>query len=265
VPKKDPAATKQAAPVDPDKLVREKAGAYRSADGRFTVESQASGAWFVVDSGQLDELGMARVLGPFATLDDAKDAISHARSAPPVASFLKARAQQKSKDPRGKARSDAAAGATSQGKGRGAERAPKAPPTPRPPRIRYATSTEGVRANELRGFFVEWPDPPSPETLRRLLAGSDEVVLAFDDEADRVVGFVTALTDRVLSGYIPLLEVLPDYQKEGIAGELLGRMLARLGDLSVIDLVTDPELEPLYKRLGFKRTTAMSIRRVKKT
>jgi GNAT superfamily N-acetyltransferase len=264
VPKKD-AAKKQAARADPDKLVREKAGAYRTPDGRFTVESQASGAWFVVDSGQLDELGMARVLGPFATLDDAKDAISHARSAPPVASFLKARAQQKSKGSRGKERSAAAAGPTSQGMGRRAARAPKAPPKPRPPRIRYATSTEGVRANELRGFFAGWPDPPSPETLRRLLAGSDEVVLAFDDEADRVVGFVTALTDRVLSGYIPLLEVLPEYQKEGIAGELIGRMLTRLGDLYMIDAVIDPELEPFYKQLGFKRTTAMSIRRVKKS
>jgi acetyltransferase (GNAT) family protein len=261
MPKKD-APKKQAAPADPDKLFREKAGAYRTADERFTVESQASGAWFVVDSGQLDELGMARVLGPFGTLDDAKDAISHARSAPPVASFLKARAQQRTKAAGGKTR-DATAGAATEGIERRAERAPKAPPKPRPPRIRYATSTEGVRVNDLRGFFVGWPDPPSPETLRRLLAGSDEVVLAFDDEADRVVGFVTALTDRVLSGYIPLLEVLPDYQKEGIANELVSRMLSRLGDLHIIDLVTDPELEPFYKQLGFKRTTAMSIRRVR--
>jgi ribosomal protein S18 acetylase RimI-like enzyme len=253
-------AKKDAAPADPDKLVRDKAGEYRTGDGRFTVQSQASGAWFVVDSEQLDELGMARVLGPFGTLDEAKKAIAHARSAPPVTSFLKARAQQKAKGGDGKAHAGAA---VARGERR-EEPAPKPASKPRPPRIRYATSTEGVRANELRGFFAGWPDPPSPETLRRLLAGSDEVVLAFDDEAGTVVGFVTALTDRVLSAYIASLEVLPDYQKLGIADELLRRIVERVGDLRMIDAVPDPELEPFYKRAGFKRTAAMSIRNVRK-
>jgi GNAT superfamily N-acetyltransferase len=249
-----PKAKKQAGPSDPDKLVREKAGEYRTGDGRFTVQSQASGAWFVVDSEQLDELGMARVLGPFATLDDAKGAISQARSAPPVTSILKARAQRGAKAPV-KARGDA-----DQTKAR-TERAQKPPPKPKPPRLRYTTSTEGIRPSELRGFFVGWPDPPSPEMHRRLLAGSDEVVLAIDDEAGRVVGFITALTDRVISAYVPLLEVLPEYQKEGIAKELMERLLAKLGDLYMIDVVTDKELEQFYERFGFKRTTAMSIRK----
>jgi GNAT superfamily N-acetyltransferase len=249
-----PKAKKETAPPDPDKLVREKAGEYRTGDGRFTVQSQASGAWFVVDSEQLDELGMARVLGPFGTLDDAKGAVTQARSAPPVASILKARAQRATKTGGG-ARAEA-----DQAKVR-AEQAQKAPPKPKPPRIRYTTSTEGIRPSELRGFFVGWPDPPSPETHRRLLAGSDEVVLAIDDEAGRVVGFITALSDRVLSAYVPLLEVLPEYQKEGIAKELMERMLAKLGDLYMVDVVTDKELEEFYERFGFKRTTAMSIRK----
>jgi GNAT superfamily N-acetyltransferase len=251
---------KQTAPPDPDKLVREKAGEYRTGDGRFTVQSQASGAWFVVDSEQLDELGMARVLGPFGTLDEAKQAIGQARSAPPVASILKARAQRGTK---ATGKGVATAGARA-GEGR-AERAQKPAAKPRPPRIRYTTSTEGIRASELRGLFVGWPDPPSPETHRRLFAASDEVVLAIDDEADRVVGFITALTDRIVSAYVPLLEVLPEYQKEGIAKELMERMLARVGDLYMVDLVTDRELEPFYERFGFKRTTGMSIRKRRKS
>jgi GNAT superfamily N-acetyltransferase len=248
---------REAAPPDPDKLVREKAGEYRTGDGRFTVQSQASGAWFVVDSDQLDELGMARVLGPFGTLDDAKGAISQARSAPPVTSILKARAQRGTKAPV-KGRGDADAG---DGRAQRAPKASQAPPKPKPPRIRYTNSTEGIRPSELRGFFVGWPDPPSPETHRRLLAGSDEVVLAIDDEAGRVVGFITALTDRVLSAYVPLLDVLPEYQKEGIAKELMERLLAKLGNLYMVDVVTDNDLEPFYERFGFKRTTAMSIRK----
>jgi GNAT superfamily N-acetyltransferase len=244
--------------VAPDKLVRERAGAYRTGDGRFTVESQASGAWFLVDSEQFDELGMARVLGPFGTLDQAKAAIEKARSSPPVTSLLKARAERAGKAARGT--SSAGRGTRAQGTV-GKAPASKAEPKPGPPRIRYTSSTEGIRANQLRGFFVGWPDPPSPETHRRLLAASDEVVLAFDDEADRVVGFITALSDRIVSAYIPLLEVLPDYQKQDIAAELVRRMLTKLDDVSTIDLVADPELKRLYEELGFERATAMTIRR----
>jgi hypothetical protein len=34
--------------VDPDRLVRQSDGGYRSADGRFVVE-QANGRWFLAD------------------------------------------------------------------------------------------------------------------------------------------------------------------------------------------------------------------------
>jgi hypothetical protein len=71
-----------AKPVDPDKLVREQAGRYRTADDRFTVESDRSGAWYVVDSQELDELGLPRVSGPHATLAGARRQVAEARTAP---------------------------------------------------------------------------------------------------------------------------------------------------------------------------------------
>ena len=46
--------------------------------------------------------------------------------------------------------------------------------------IEYTNSLEGVTAGRLRGFFVGWPDPPSPETYVRLFVGSDYVELALD-------------------------------------------------------------------------------------
>ena len=48
--------------------------------------------------------------------------------------------------------------------------------------IQYADSLEGIVAGDLQGFFVGWPNPPSPETHLKLLAGSDHIVLAIDDE-----------------------------------------------------------------------------------
>ena len=82
--------------------------------------------------------------------------------------------------------------------------------------ISYTDSIEGVTAKMLRGFFAGWPNPPSPGMHLKLLTNSYKVVLAIDDKTDNVVGFITAISDGVLSAYIPLLEVLPAYQGQGI-------------------------------------------------
>lgn len=125
---------------------------------------------------------------------------------------------------------------------------------------RYVNSTAGLQARQLQGFFVGWPNPPSPQIHLEILRGSDYVVVAVDDESDTVVGFVTAISDGVLSVYIPLLEVLPSYQKQGIGRELMKRLLERVGRFYMIDLLCDPEAQPFYARLGMTEATAMMIR-----
>jgi hypothetical protein len=67
--------------ADPDRLVRQPDGGYRSADERFVVE-QANGSWFLADNETADDFGQPRVAGPFATLKLVKDAIPRARSGP---------------------------------------------------------------------------------------------------------------------------------------------------------------------------------------
>lgn len=116
--------------------------------------------------------------------------------------------------------------------------------------IRYQESLAGIAPAHLTGFFVGWRYPPTPEMHHRLLAGSDRIVLAIDDESGNVVGFVTAITDGVLSGFIPLLEVLPNYQRQGIGHELMRRMLALLADLPNVDLLCDDDPIAFYERFG---------------
>ncbi|MHC0038318.1 GNAT family N-acetyltransferase [Pseudoneobacillus sp. C159] len=112
----------------------------------------------------------------------------------------------------------------------------------------YQVSVEGVSADMLEGFFVGWPNPPAPETHLKLLQNSYKVVLAIDEDANQVVGFITAISDGVLSAYIPLLEVLPEYQNRGIGKELVERMLQELNGLYMIDLLCDEELQPYYEK-----------------
>ena len=123
--------------------------------------------------------------------------------------------------------------------------------------IRYQTTLEGISPAMLTGFFVGWPTPPSPEAHLRLLTGSQAVVLAIDEDAGTVVGFITATSDGVLTAFIPLLEVLPAYQGAGIGSELVRRMIAQLDGLYAVDLACDDDLVPFYERLGFAPGRAM--------
>jgi ribosomal protein S18 acetylase RimI-like enzyme len=127
--------------------------------------------------------------------------------------------------------------------------------------IRVQDSLDGIESSRLQGFFVGWPHPPSPETHLRLLSGSDHVVLAIAPETGQVVGFVTALTDGVLSGFIPLLEVLPAYQGRGIGQRLMMRMLDQLGHLPNVDLLCEPDVVPFYERFGMTPVGGMALRR----
>ena len=126
--------------------------------------------------------------------------------------------------------------------------------------IQYVHTSEGITPQQVQGFFEGWPNPPSPETHLRLLANSDEVVLAVDEGTNNVVGFITAISDNVLSAYIPLLEVLPEYRGTGIGRELVRRMIDRLGSLYMIDLMCAPDLQPYYSSLGMSPATGMMIR-----
>jgi ribosomal protein S18 acetylase RimI-like enzyme len=127
--------------------------------------------------------------------------------------------------------------------------------------IRYTDSLDGIGPDDLQGFWVGWPTPPSPAVHHRMLAGSEAIVLAVDDDAGgRVVGFVHAIGDGVLTAFIPSLEVLPEYQGRGIGSELVRRLLAGLEGRYSVDLVCDDDVVPFYERLGLQRWGAMIVR-----
>ena len=107
--------------------------------------------------------------------------------------------------------------------------------------ITYQETTNGIHPNDLHGFFVGWPNRPSPEKHLKILQGSDLVVLALSKNR-RVVGFITAITDGVSCAYISYLEVLPEWQSKGIGTELVTRMMEKLKTIYAIDLICDEGL-----------------------
>jgi hypothetical protein len=76
-------------PVPPWK--RAEAGVYQSSDERFSIRSEGPSRWFITDEEQHDELGLARTVGPFDTLDAAKAGADALRDEAPAQSPLAGR------------------------------------------------------------------------------------------------------------------------------------------------------------------------------
>lgn len=117
-----------------------------------------------------------------------------------------------------------------------------------------------TEASLAEGFFDGWPNPPSYAVFMQILKNASCVVLAKDAQTGKVVGFITALSDGVLTAYIPLLEVVPAYQKRGIGKELTRRMLDKLKGIYMVDLLCDPDLQDFYEQLGMRKAQGMLIR-----
>ncbi len=127
--------------------------------------------------------------------------------------------------------------------------------------IDYLTSLGNITSDDLKGFFVGWEHPLSPEQLYQILRNSSYFVLAYDAEVKRVVGFANVFCDEVNFAFIPMIEVLPAYQKRGIGTELMERILHILLHIACIDLTCDVDMQSFYKRFGMVESNGMMIRK----
>ena len=126
--------------------------------------------------------------------------------------------------------------------------------------ISYTDHLTAVREDMLRGFFVGWPRRPSPAQHLAVLRASYRSVVAIDDAPGRVAGFVNMLSDGILTAFVPWLEVLPEYQRQGIGDELMRRVLADTDRFYSVDLVCDAELLPYYARFGMASASGALLR-----
>lgn len=138
---------------------RESAGSYRSSDERFEIQSEGSGRWFLVDEQEHDELGLPRTLGPFATLDAAKDAAAGQRAQPVEASPLAKRLAEAAARPKAESAPPLPKAASRAGKAANAAQTTK------------AVVAEAPRANPRTP--APPPKPPKPKTWIEALAERD--------------------------------------------------------------------------------------------
>lgn len=117
--------------------------------------------------------------------------------------------------------------------------------------ITYHHHVDGITAHQLRRLHVGWPNPPSPETFLKSLFNMNAIVLALDQESDEVIGFVCGMTDQVMILYIWDLEVLSDYQDQGVEDALLSHLLDRYAALYQINANPHPGIQTFFASAGF--------------
>ena len=124
--------------------------------------------------------------------------------------------------------------------------------------IHYTDQISDLTPDQLKGFFVGWSTAPSPEKHLKILQQSDYAVVAM--EGAKVVGFVNALSEGILSAYIPLLEVLPEYQNHGIGRELMQRIFKHYEGFYMIDCSSEASAIAFYAKLGMTQGASMFLR-----
>jgi ribosomal protein S18 acetylase RimI-like enzyme len=87
---------------------------------------------------------------------------------------------------------------------------------------------------------------------------------AIDEKKNKVIGFVHAISDKVIYAFIPLLEVLPEYQKKGVARKLMINIEKQLSEMYAVDIVCDDGVAEFYSKLKYYKINGMIKRNPKK-
>jgi len=125
--------------------------------------------------------------------------------------------------------------------------------------ITYANNLSAITPEQFKGFCVGWTNPLSASEIYQILSNSYKIALA--SYKGNIVGFAHAISDKVKFAFIPMLEVLPEYQNMGIGKKLMSNLFEQLQDIDNIDLICDKELQPYYQQLGMIKYTGMIIRK----
>jgi predicted N-acetyltransferase YhbS len=90
-----------------------------------------------------------------------------------------------------------------------------------------------------------------PERIKKMFDNSNLVISAWDEE--KLVGVCRTITDWVWCSYLADLAVSPDYKKSGIGKKLIELTKEKVGEQSMILLLSVPTAMDYYPKVGFTK------------
>lgn len=237
----------EAAKGSPDALKRERAGVYRTADARFTVEQSSSG-WMLFDAEQANELGLPLARGPFGTLDAAREAIGEARSGPAPESGIEARAARRAPPVIGPAARPRD----------GTSKAPRRAPRRADPAALVIREIRAADGDALRALWKEvgFRSPGDDDRSLARLARRNPGLALVATESGRIVGSALGAWDG-RRGWIYHVATAGSHRRAGVARRLVEQVERGIRDLGApkVNVVVRPDSDggrELWSELGYE-------------
>ena len=78
-------------------------------------------------------------------------------------------------------------------------------------------------------------------------------IAVYEEENQKIIGFVDSVSNGVTDAYIQDLMVHPDFQGKGLGSELMNKMIDYLkkAGIYMISVLYDEDLKDFYSRFGF--------------
>jgi ribosomal protein S18 acetylase RimI-like enzyme len=101
-----------------------------------------------------------------------------------------------------------------------------------------------------------------PERIKKMFENSNLIITAWDN--DHLVGLSRTITDWGWASYLSDLAVDPNYKKSGIGKKLIELTKEKVGEQSMLLLLSVPTAMDYYPKVGFtKDDRAFLIQRIK--
>ncbi len=125
---------------------------------------------------------------------------------------------------------------------------------------RYIYSfTEPINPEELRRLLLQtsWAKDRGPLDIQQMLDRS-QITLGVWHE-DQLIGFSRVITDDLYRALIDDVVVDRAYRKQGVAAEMLEKILKRTQHVEIVMLDCDANLAGFYGKFGFKQKGGASM------
>ena len=123
--------------------------------------------------------------------------------------------------------------------------------------MRLEQGDTAVPWDRVAALFAEvgWT-PRDPAEVRASFERSTFKAFAF--EGDELVGFGRTVDDGRFYAVLADVVVAPAWQRRGVGTAIVQNLQARLNGFRMVMLTATPEVQPFYRRLGWRRmVTAM--------
>ena len=127
--------------------------------------------------------------------------------------------------------------------------------------VKFETNiTELPSEKELKALFSQttWASKRKNQDIRKML--DNLTVFVTVRENSKLIGFGRAISDGVYRALLDDIIVDNSYQKRGLGKVIVENLLKQLVGIDEIFLNTKPELEEFYKKFGFAKVRAITMK-----